>query len=87
MLTEDDKQWIAELVNSVVRESETRLLTHMDEHFFDLEKSISRHDKGILAANIGINGVLESQAKQERQIRELMGRVEKLERGGEEGGR
>jgi len=85
MLTDDDKQWITSVVKTVVQDAETRLLTHMDEHFFDLEKTISRHDKGILAANIGINGVLESQAKQERQIRELMGRVEKLERGSKDG--
>lgn len=91
-LTDEDKQWIADAVQRVVKTEaervETALLTHMDQHFTDLEKSITRHDKGILAANIGVNGITEAQAKQEAQIRDILHRLDILERArknGEEG--
>ena len=84
-LDQNDKQWIADaverVVNAAVERVETALLTHMDRHFADLEKSIGRHDKGILAANIAVNGVTEAQAKQEAQIRDILRRLDDLERG------
>jgi hypothetical protein len=75
-LNEQDKQWIKDVVEG----SETRLLGHMDDHFRSLEMSIGRHDKGILAANVGVNAVTGEQAKYDVLLRDLLRRVEALER-------
>jgi cell pole-organizing protein PopZ len=51
----------------------------VNARFDDLEKSIKRHDAGILAANIAVNGITRAQARQEQQLRDLSARVRKLE--------
>ena len=86
-LDEQDKQWIHGELALAIERVETALLTHMDRHFADLEKSLTRHDKGILAANIGVNGITAAQAKQEKQIRDILRRVDVLERKAKKAGK
>lgn len=57
----------------------TEFRAEVNGRFDDLEKTIKRHDAGILAANIAVNGVTKAQAKQEQQLRDLAARVRKLE--------
>ena len=58
-----------------VQEFRAEVNTRLD----DLEKSLERHDSGILAANIGATGIIRAQAEQEQQIRDLSARLRKLE--------